>query len=71
MRATVREQMPHDKVNIRPTDGVAHVTRSFRLPRAHEVALKELAAREHRTFSSELRRLVEQRIAEDDQMEAA
>lgn len=47
------------------------VTRSFQLPLELEQQIKALAAREHRTFSQEMRRLIELRLAEVDLDRAA
>lgn len=40
-----------------------YVTRSFVIPVDHDVALKALAAKNHRTFSGELRLIVEAHLA--------
>lgn len=39
------------------------VTRSFVIPREQDEALKELARRNHRTFSGELRLVIENHLA--------
>jgi hypothetical protein len=44
---------------------------SLRLTRAQHDALKALAAREHRSFSQQLRHMIEERVADADHREAA
>lgn len=62
VRATVREQMANSKTN-RPSSTRPYVTRSFVIPVEQDIALKRLAQRNHRTFSGELRLVVENHLA--------
>lgn len=49
------------------TDAADYVTRSFVLPRDQDEALKKLAALNHRTFSGEMRLIVEGHLAANAQ----
>ena len=63
----LREVSTQEDTQTNETDVVTTV----RLPRDVHARLREIAAAEHRTFSGEMRRLAELRIAEIDSMGAA
>jgi hypothetical protein len=65
LRLTLREVMPQHKAQ---NDGVMRLL-NFRVEAAMIDRFREVAEADHRTVSQELRRLMEQRIAEADETE--